>query len=216
MEHIGQTLKDIAGTYPKGTAMKALKNLENEQPDNTIGKYSFGISDERHTFATFKKWPGSEDALQAFKDLAEGKAPPFLLVYGGVGNGKTRMVNAAAIRLAERGIFSAVWIVPDFLSYLKRMINPEWPGHLDGVIEHYQATKAAVFFDDFALEYGTPWEESIMERIICGRYRNQGITVVTCNKGLGALPERIVSRFFEPGLGKVVLNKGADYRRSGK
>lgn len=196
--------------------MKNPKNLESALADNTIGRYSFGISDESHTFETFKKWPGSEEALQAFKDLAEGKAPPFLLVYGGVGNGKSRMVNATAIRLAQRGIYSAVWVVPDFLSYLKRLINPEWPGRIDGLIEHYQATKAAVFFDDFALEYGTPWEESIMERIICGRYRNSGITVVTANKGLDSLPERIVSRFFELGLGKVVLNKGKDYRRRGE
>lgn len=173
------------------------------------------MADESHTFATFKRWPGSESALQSFRDLAEGKAPPFLLVYGGVGNGKSRMVDATAIRLAERGLYSAVWVVPDFLSYLKRLINPEWPGHLDGVIEQYQAANAAVLFDDFALEYGTPWEESIMERIICGRYRNRGITVVTANKGLDALPERIVSRFFEPGIGKVVLNKGKDYRRRG-
>lgn len=90
--------------------------------------------------------------------------------------------------------------------------NPEEPWRLDAMIESYQA-KGIVFFDDFALQYGTPWEESVMERIICGRYRNKSITVITTNKDLTSLPERIVSRFFEPGVGKVVLNQGKDFRR---
>jgi len=214
MEHIKETLKAV--NFPKGQTINPPRNT-GEPVDISIGQYSFGVSNESHTFKAFKQVAGTVDIYKAFKDLAEGVAEYcFLLVYGGVGNGKTHLVDATAIRLAEREINAAVWVVPDFLSYLKRLINPEWPGRLDGMIERYQSCSGAVLFDDFALEYGTPWEESIMERIICGRYRNRGITVVTTNKDLDSIPERIVSRFFEPGLGKVVLNKGLDYRRRGK
>jgi DNA replication protein DnaC len=174
------------------------------------------VSDEHHTFRGFKRVAGTAEVYKAFRDLAEGTSEYcFLLAYGGVGNGKTHLLEATALRLAERGIRSTVWVVPDFVSYLRRLINPEWPGRLDGVLERYQASSGAVLFDDFCLEYGTAWEESIMERIICGRYRNKGITVITTNKDLDTMPERIVSRFFEPGVGKVVLNEGKDFRRRG-
>jgi len=171
------------------------------------------VADESHTFKSFKRVAGTDEVYKAFKDLAEGQGPPFLLVYGGVGNGKSHLVDAAAIRLAERGMPPRVWVVPDFLSYLRRLISPDWPGHLDAVIENYQAGKGAVLFDDFALEYGSRWEESVMERIICGRYRTRGVTVLTTNKDLDALPARIVSRFYEPGVGRVVLNEAPDFRR---
>jgi len=210
VEQIGDIIKRVEN-FPQPT--KPPKNTGDPADTEPIGKYSFGVADESHTFKNFKRVAGTTDVYKAFYDLAEGKAPPFLLVYGGVGNGKSHLVDAAALRLAERQIPSRVWIVPDFLSYLRRLIDDEIRGHMDAVIENYQAGKGAVFFDDFALEYGTPWEESIMERIICGRYRTKAVTVVTTNRDLDSIPERIVSRFYEPGMGKVILNRGKDYRK---
>ena len=163
MEQIGEILKGV--NFPHVTDTKLPKSTGEPVDTEPIGKYSFGVADESHTFKNFKRVAGIAEVYKAFKDLAEGTADYFfLLVYGGVGNGKTFLLDATALRLAERGIPSRVWVVPDFLSYLRRLINPEWPGHLDVVIENYQAGKGAVLFDDFALEYGTPWEESIMER----------------------------------------------------
>ena len=209
MEHIGEILKR-AGPYPNEVPTKPPRSTER------LGeiRYCFGVVDKAHTFGSLKEWPGTGDALEAFRGLAEGKADYyFLLVYGGVGNGKTHLVDATALRLAERQIQAQVWVVPDFLAYLKRLMKSEYPWRLDDMIQNYQNGKGAVLFDDFALEYGTAWEESVMERVIAGRYRNKGITVLTTNKDLDSIPERIVSRFYEPGVGKVVLNQGKDYRR---
>ena len=216
LEPIGETVKRV-GNCPPGTDTRPLKSIE--EPEDTlvspIGKYSFGVSDPAHTFKTFKKLAGTAETFKAFQDLAEGNGPPLLLSYGGVGNGKSHLMDALAIRLAERHIRSILWVVPDFLSYLRRLMSPEHPGRLDAVIENYQTGTGAVLFDDFKLEYGSRWEESVMERIICGRYRSRSMTVVTTNRDLDELPERVVSRFYEPGLGRVVLNQGADFRRRG-
>lgn len=45
------------------------------------------------------------------------------------------------------------------------------------------------------------------------RYREHLFTIMTTNRDLTELPERIVSRFRDPDVGMVVLNEGADYRR---
>ena len=188
------------------------------------GIIPFGISSFRHTFATFEVLPGTEGVYKAFKNLADGTTDkPFLLIYGGVGNGKTHLLEATAIRLGERGIGSRLWVVPDFLAYLKRLMRDSSSEDIDVVIERYQAG-GALLLDDYGMEYGTLWEESVMERIIAGRYRSRAVTVITTNKDLDqvdnngrrAIPERIVSRFFDPDMGVVVLNKAGDYRRRAK
>lgn len=177
-----------------------------------VGVSAFGVSNLNHTFENFKVLPGTEKAHKAFKEVAEGAGKPFLLCYGGVGNGKTHLLEALALRLRERGIASRIWVVADFLAYLRRLMRDSSKEDIDVVIERYQSG-GALLFDDFGMEYGTSWEMSVMERIINGRYRSRDTTVINTNKDLDELPERIVSRFFDPEIGVVVLNQGKDYRR---
>ena len=183
-------------------------------------KAVFGVSNMAHTFESFDhKRKGVKKAYDAFYELAEGRGNPFLLCYGGVGNGKTHLLEATAIRLGERGVWVTVWVFADFLSYLRRMI-PDPMKSVDAIVENYQ-TRGAVFFDDVGVEYGTDWERSILERIISGRFRSKSITVLTTNKDLDEvddrgrrfIPERVASRFFDPDIGTVVLNSGSDFRR---
>lgn len=60
---------------------------------------------------------------------------------------------------------------------------------------------------------GSAWEYGQLEDIIATRYRERLFTIMTTNQDLGELPERITSRFFDPDIGRVILNEGADYRR---
>jgi len=182
--------------------------------DEPIGISSYGVSNLNHTFENFKPLPGTKEAYEAFKALAEGIGKPFLLCYGGVGNGKTHLLEALALGLRMRGIVSRIWVVPDFLAYLRQMLR-ESKEDVDVVIERYQSG-GVVLFDDFGMEYGTDWEMSVMERIINGRYRSRSITVLVTNKDLDKLPVRIVSRFFDPEIGVVSWNQGKDYRRRGE
>jgi len=177
-------------------------------PDKTV----FGVTNGHHTFRAFKQVGGTKEAYKAFKDLADGKGPPFLFCYGGVGNGKTHLLEALAIALQARGMPPRLWVVPELLAYFRAVMDDK-ERNVDVIIANYQRG-GALLLDDLGMEYGTNWEQSVLERIINGRYRNRAITAVTSNRDLDELPERVVSRFFEPGVGIVVLNKGADYRRS--
>jgi len=68
-------------------------------------------------------------------------------------------------------------------------------------------------FLDLLDEYGSEWEWGELEDIINYRYRERMFTVMTTNRDLTELPERVVSRFRDPDIGVVVLNSGKDYRR---
>ena len=211
MEHISKVL----GSLKREELTKHQMNIEPPAETEAVGVSAFGISSLNHTFENFKVLPGTEKAYEAFKAVTEGKGKPFLLCYGGVGNGKTHLLEALALKLREQHRGGILWVVADFLAYLRRLMRDSSKEDVDVVIERYQSGKA-VLFDDFGMEYGTNWEMSVMERIINGRYRSRDITVIISNKDLDELPERIVSRFFDPEIGVVVLNQGKDYRRRSK
>ena len=61
------------------------------------------------------------------------------------------------------------------------------------------------------------WEISELEDIVNERYhtryKTDKITILASNKDIKELPDRIVSRFYDPEFGKVLLIKSGDYRR---
>lgn len=173
------------------------------------------ISDLGHTFESFKVLPGTEDAVRAFRAVAKGETEkPFLLCYGGVGNGKTHLCEATVIELRKRGIFCRYYTVPEIMSLLKKAINREVPGlSPDDLLERFSQARALIMDD---LEIGTPWEKRELEMLVDTRYRSQRLTVIVSNRDLGELEEwseRIVSRFSDPDISEMVLNKGEDYRK---
>lgn len=171
---------------------------------------AIGVSPKDQTFDSFLLADGTKEAYSSFKKLATGDADyVMLLCYGGVGNGKTHLCNALAVGLNRRGIDTRLFSVSDMISQLKESIS----SHTTEAVIHQLKTVSAFLLDDFKAEYGSMWEMQQIEAIIDARYREALITVLTTNRDLDELPERIVSRFNEPGLSKVVLNKGKDYRR---
>lgn len=171
---------------------------------------AIGISPKKQTFDSFKLVPGVKDACHTFKALATGEADyVMILCYGGVGNGKTHLCNALALTLNERGIDTRLYTVSDMASVLKKSISDNTTEALVGKLKSYQA----LILDDFGIEYGSPWEMAKLEEIIDARYRQAIITVLTTNKNWNTLPERIVSRFSDSVLSRIVLNQGKDYRR---
>ena len=60
---------------------------------------------------------------------------------------------------------------------------------------------------------GSAWEYGQLEEIINHRSHENLFTILTTNRDLTELPERVVSRFQDPDIGRVVLNSGKDYRR---
>ena len=169
-----------------------------------------GISEKVQTFKNFKMMPGVKATYQAFKALADGEAAfRLLLAYGGVGNGKTHLCNALARELHAAGIPTQYYAAPDMFSMLRQGINNHT---VDNQVEKLKNIDALII-DDFKVENFTMnWEAPKLEEIIDARYREIRLTVLVVNQDLDKIPERVMSRFFEPDIGKVVLNDAVDYR----
>ena len=151
--------------------------------------------------------------MSAFKALSYGDTKkPFLLCYGGVGNGKTHLCQALTIALNQRGIDAYYYRVPDLLKTLRAAIDTHdsdsWMKSLANV--------QALVLDDFGLEAQTLWSTATLEDIIDARWQEKRITVMTTNKNITDLPARLQSRFSDTELSVYVLNKGMDYRTGGK
>lgn len=167
-----------------------------------------------NTFENFKPVPGTEKALAAFKTLAEGTIDrPLLLCYGGVGNGKTYLCEAASIALYKRGIFCRVMTMALIMRVLKDCMKPEPRTSFDVLLDRFCYSKHVIMDDVGMGGSGSEWEYGQLEEIVVVRYRERLFTIMTTNRDPSELPERIVSRFRDPEVGMVVLNEGEDYRR---
>ena len=151
--------------------------------------------------------------MVAFKALASGETDwQMLLCYGGVGNGKTHLCEASAITLYKRGLFCRVITMAKLMGALKRTMNPDTALSLDAVIGLYCNSKHLIIDDVGMGGSGSVWEYGQLEEIIVHRYRERLFTILTTNKDITELPERITSRFSDPEVGRLILNKGEDYR----
>ncbi len=177
-------------------------------------RQSLGVSTLNNTFENFKVLPGTADAHKAFKALAEGQVDrPLLLCYGGVGNGKTHLCEASVITLYKRGIFCRYLTMARVMRVFKAAIRPTSSTSLEVLLERYCQAHCLVLDDVGMGGSGSEWEYGQLEEIVNERYREKLFTIMTTNRDLEELPERVVSRFSDPAVGVVVLNSGADYRR---
>ena len=155
--------------------------------------------------------PGTELALAAFKAVLDG--PEYMLLcYGGVGNGKTHLCEAAAIELYKRGKFCRVMKMPEMLSTLRQTINnPE--KDYDVILGNYCYAERLIVDDIGAGGSDSDFGDRVLERIVVARYGRQLFTIMTSNREIGELPERVKSRFEDAVTSYLVLNEGEDYRR---
>lgn len=184
---------------------------------------SLGVTSLENTFGNFQPVPGTEKALTAFEALASGKAEwKMLLCYGGVGNGKTHLCEATAIALYNRGLFCRVLTMARIMRTLKECIGPAVITSYDELLSNYCYADRLILDEVGMGGSGSEWEWGQLEEIIVMRYRERLFTILSSNLDIKAdpnnpnlpfIPERIVSRFGDPAVGRVVLNQGKDYRR---
>ena len=174
------------------------------------------ISDEAN-FTSFRQEIGTQSAYAAFYWLAfpdqEHPRRPFLLCYGNTGNGKTHLCNALGIELNKQHIGVKMYAVADLMSELKMGMN-------NNTVEmklSFVKSIPALILDDYGVNQCTEWEKAKLEEIIGSRYRSvvlgeKKITVLTTNRDVTELPERVLSRFNDKLLSVAVLNEGIDQR----
>ena len=188
------------------------ENSQKKTPEDY--RCSLNVSSLEHTFGNFVMTSGLDVVFKTFRKFAEKLYPTLILCYGGIGNGKTYMLEAAAIRLREREIFVRVGTWNRFTGVLKNsMRDRDSRPSYEQILTNY--CKASILLmDDYGMgTTDTAWEKSILEELVNYRYYNRLPTVLTTNKMIEDLPDRVVSRFSEEGIGVIIENKGGDYRR---
>lgn len=156
------------------------------------------------TLDAFRPIPGTGEALAAACEVVAGSLS-WLLLYGSPGNGKTHLGYGIVVASIERGRRSRVVNSLVLLSDLRAVSgSPALTLHMRDL-----ATIPLLVVDD--LIWATDLEARWLEEVLQRRYMDKRPLVATTNKDLRELPAPLVSRFHE--LGRVVLNRGKDYRR---
>lgn len=231
MEHI----KEVLSNLPRETNTQN-QTIEPEPAEPTLEekreelRRSLGVASLDKTFEVLKPWPGTEKAVAAFKALASGKTPwKMLLVYGGVGNGKSHFCHAVAIALYKQGIRCRVSTMAEIMQALRDAMEHDrhgnegkpWVPYAD-LLRSF-CNQDYLIIDDVGMGgSGSTWEWGQLEEIVGVRYHENLFTILTSNldikqdpknKDIPFLPERIVSRFRrDPGVGRLILNKGFEYK----
>jgi DNA replication protein DnaC len=218
-----EPIKDALANLKRETNTQRQKsgdNSDRETPERSTEdkpeelRRSLNVSSLNHTFENFEVLPGTAEAYKAFKALAEGQTDrPLLLCYGGVGNGKTHLCEAAIIALYKRGLFCRYLTMARLMRSLKAAMRTEAISSFDVLLERFCRSQRLVLDDVGMGGSGSEWEYGQLEEIVNERYRERLLTIMVTNRDLEELPERIVSRFSDPAVGVIVLNSGADYRR---
>lgn len=111
-------------------------------------RQSLGVTSLENTFENFKHVKGTEKALAAFKALTSGETEwKMLFCYGGVGNGKTYLCEAAAIALYKRGLFCTVLTMGKIMRALKECMGPESSHSYEEVLSNYCCAKRLILDD---------------------------------------------------------------------
>ena len=221
LEKVGDIIETLGIGQGTGERTTDETDLEVESDEEKERKQleaelsAMNIYSLNHTFEKFNQnVKGTRETFDAFKALATGSTDkPFLLCCGGVGNGKTHLCEALVIQMRKRKFICRYNKVSGVLRIFKKGMDREGTFPPVEVILDRFINARILILDDYGIEYGSRWEQSIIEELIDERYRARRITVLCTNLDISELPERIASRFSDPEVSVKVLNEGADYRK---
>lgn len=213
MESIKDTIKGMGLNSRIGTATPSHHTTQDLTPNPPISLEQIAKSlnvNPEHTFKNFKKVPGAESLASAFKSVIAG--PYFmLLIAGGVGNGKTHLLEASAIELYRQGKFARMMLFTRMLSMLKSAIsNPDMD--YQEILNNYCYADRLIIDDIGAGDSDTEFGDKILETIVCARHGRELLTIMSTNRDIKSLPERVLSRLQDKATSYLLLNKAGDYR----
>lgn len=225
MEHIKESLERRRQNTPDPKNSYSDSEPEAVEPERGSPEWvasklrAFNISSLDHTFEAFKVNGDTKQAVSVMKALSDGELKKqFVLLYGTTGCGKTHLIEATIINWAKHGIRASYLTFSEMARNLKTAIR-QGGDYYDVRFSAYQNVKRLIV-DDFGM--GTTesrFEISDLEDIIDSRYRKRYypdcdlVTILATNKDIKELPDRVVSRFYDPEFGVVLYMGDKDYRR---
>lgn len=167
---------------------------------------------EDWTFENFDpSVPGVGEAYRIAWDYARNP-DGWLLLLGGYGCGKTHLAAAIAnYVLRHQRLHPLFTVVPDLLDYLRATFAPDRTDSYDTRFEQVRNAGLLVL-DDLGTEHTTPWAAEKLFQIMNYRYNQRKPTVITTNRDLDDLDERIRSRLCDRAICRAVFIRAGDYR----
>jgi DNA replication protein DnaC len=163
------------------------------------------------TFENFDpKAQGVDRAFAAAKRFAKDPRGCLVLV-GAVGCGKTHLAAAIANEALDSGFRCLFTVVPELLDHLRSTFAPTTNIQYDELFERVR-TVGLLVLDDLGTENTTPWAEEKLYQIINYRYNYELPTVITTNRKLDSIDQRIASRMQDRALVTVINIQAEDYR----
>jgi len=162
-----------------------------------------------HTFESFSELSGTEKCLRCAKELVSPLSPLlWLLIYGGVGNGKTHLLHAIQHETAKQGGGAYYNTVASFMTDYWAAVQADRGADFIKQAQSY----SFLILDDWKPEQGTDSQKARLEEILTYRYERRLPVAMATNRDVMELPERLRSRFLDREISRAVLNEGADYR----
>ena len=164
------------------------------------------------TFETFDpKVPGVDKAYREARAFAND--PTYWLVLAGsYGSGKTHLAAAIANQALAQGNPVLFEVVPDLLDHLRSAFGPTSDLAYDELFERVR-TAGLLILDDLGTENTTPWAREKLYQIVNYRYNYRQPTVITTNRRLTDIDDRIRSRMTDAAFCVLVEVNAADYRQ---
>jgi DNA replication protein DnaC len=168
--------------------------------------------------ATFESFdlslnPKMEGPLQKALRYCEGDAPPWLVLLGPKGNGKTHLSKAIAFTFLERLARVQFWVVPAFLDQLRSTFAPDSRRDFSEEMRRLAYEPELVVMDDYGAESATSWANERLYLVLNTRYEENLRTVITCNDSARLRSDgRIASRLSDTSVCQVVHCRGEDVR----
>lgn len=160
--------------------------------------------------------PRALEVMQAWSSDPDG----WVLLYGGWGTGKTRLLASAfnvlmtandTASLAGQRHYPLYVVVPSMLDHIRRGLNEPNSREYGARFDAIQQTPI-LLLDDLGAEKHSEWTDELLFKLLDYRYRQQLPTAVASNVDPVDLEPRIASRLRDAALSQVVLMAGADYR----
>ena len=164
------------------------------------------------TFENFDpKVPGVDRAYTLARRFARDPRG-WLVLRGGYGCGKTHLAAAIANEAISNHSQVLFTIVPDLLDHLRSAFAPSSDVHYDELFESVR-TAYLLVLDDLGTESATSWAREKLFQIFNYRYNYRLPTVITTNRKLDDIDDRVLSRLLDRDFSEVVEINAEDYRQ---
>jgi DNA replication protein DnaC len=126
----------------------------------------------------------------------------WLVFIGPSGSGKTHLTAAVANDRIGRDAPVFFITAADLLDHLRAAFNPDSDMTYDRLFEQVRNTPLLIL-DDLGMQSGTPWAQEKLDQLLNHRFSNELPTIITSEKPLAEMDERLRSRLGDAGLCQI-------------